>query len=192
MVEQDTIRLLRECDAGIKMGISSIEDVLGHARNKGSKRTDAEGSIALSVRQQLLRHPVRVFPAGKGDLGIHPLELAETVWIQQANHIISHQKIHTAMNAFLDALDFLFHPVVFCRCLACIFQQTQTAFRQFQAGSHPVDQRAFQFRFQILQHTAQALRRNKQCFCSLAQTSLTADDLIVFQILDRHFLFSLL
>ncbi len=27
MIEQDTIRLLRECDAGIKMGISSIEDV---------------------------------------------------------------------------------------------------------------------------------------------------------------------
>lgn len=28
MIEQDTIKLLRECDAGIKMGISSIEDVL--------------------------------------------------------------------------------------------------------------------------------------------------------------------
>lgn len=28
MVEQDTIRLLRECDAGVKMGISSIDDVL--------------------------------------------------------------------------------------------------------------------------------------------------------------------
>ena len=27
MVEPDTIRLLRECDAGIKMGISAIEDV---------------------------------------------------------------------------------------------------------------------------------------------------------------------
>ncbi len=26
MIEQDTIRLLRECDAGIKMGISSIRD----------------------------------------------------------------------------------------------------------------------------------------------------------------------
>lgn len=25
MVEQDTIRLLRECDAGIKMGVSSID-----------------------------------------------------------------------------------------------------------------------------------------------------------------------
>lgn len=28
MVEQDTVRLLRECDAGVKMGISSIDDVL--------------------------------------------------------------------------------------------------------------------------------------------------------------------
>lgn len=28
MVEQDTVKLLRECDAGVKMGISSIEDVL--------------------------------------------------------------------------------------------------------------------------------------------------------------------
>ncbi len=28
MVEQDTIKLLRECDAGVKMGISSIQDVL--------------------------------------------------------------------------------------------------------------------------------------------------------------------
>ena len=30
MIEQDTIKLLRECDAGVKMGISSIDDVLGH------------------------------------------------------------------------------------------------------------------------------------------------------------------
>lgn len=28
MIEQDTIKLLRECDAGVKMGISSIDDVL--------------------------------------------------------------------------------------------------------------------------------------------------------------------
>ena len=29
MVNDDTIRLLRECDAGVRMGVSSIEDVLG-------------------------------------------------------------------------------------------------------------------------------------------------------------------
>lgn len=28
MIEQDTVKLLRECDAGIKMGIDSIQDVL--------------------------------------------------------------------------------------------------------------------------------------------------------------------
>ena len=34
MIEQDTIKLLRECDAGIKMGVSSIEDVLDHVKSK--------------------------------------------------------------------------------------------------------------------------------------------------------------
>ncbi len=33
MIEQDTIRLLRECDAGIKMGIASIDDVLDHVHS---------------------------------------------------------------------------------------------------------------------------------------------------------------
>ena len=33
MIEQDTIKLLRECDAGVKMGIKSIEDVLGSVKS---------------------------------------------------------------------------------------------------------------------------------------------------------------
>lgn len=37
MIEQDTIRLLRECDAGVKMGISSIEDVLDNIANSDFK-----------------------------------------------------------------------------------------------------------------------------------------------------------
>ncbi len=32
MVEQDTIKLLRECDAGVKMGTASIDDVLDHVK----------------------------------------------------------------------------------------------------------------------------------------------------------------
>lgn len=28
MIEKDTVRLLRECDAGVKMGVNSIEDVV--------------------------------------------------------------------------------------------------------------------------------------------------------------------
>ena len=34
MVEQDTIKLLRECDAGVKMGISSIDDVLKYVNSE--------------------------------------------------------------------------------------------------------------------------------------------------------------
>ena len=33
MIEKDTIKLLRECDAGIKMGVSSIKDVLPEVKN---------------------------------------------------------------------------------------------------------------------------------------------------------------
>ena len=34
MIEQDTIKLLRECDAGIQMGVSSIDDVLDYVSDK--------------------------------------------------------------------------------------------------------------------------------------------------------------
>jgi uncharacterized membrane protein len=34
MIEQDTIKLLRECDAGVKMGVASIDDVLGHVADE--------------------------------------------------------------------------------------------------------------------------------------------------------------
>ena len=38
MIEQDTIRLLRECDAGVKMGIASIDDVVDHVRDQKFRR----------------------------------------------------------------------------------------------------------------------------------------------------------
>ena len=34
MIEKDTIKLLRECDAGVKMGVSSIDDVLNYAHSE--------------------------------------------------------------------------------------------------------------------------------------------------------------
>ena len=37
MIEQDTIKLLRECDANIKMGVSSIDEVLDSISNEKFK-----------------------------------------------------------------------------------------------------------------------------------------------------------
>ena len=34
MIEQDTIYLLRECDAGIKMGVAAIDEVMDSAQDK--------------------------------------------------------------------------------------------------------------------------------------------------------------
>ena len=33
MIEQDTVKLLRECDAGIKMGVTSIDEVIDHVEH---------------------------------------------------------------------------------------------------------------------------------------------------------------
>lgn len=38
MVEQDTIKLLRECDAGAKMGVASLDDVLDQANSDTLKQ----------------------------------------------------------------------------------------------------------------------------------------------------------
>jgi len=38
MIEQDTISLLRECDAGVQMGVSSIEQVLDSVEDDSMRR----------------------------------------------------------------------------------------------------------------------------------------------------------
>ncbi|MBE7010921.1 MAG: hypothetical protein E7418_05465 [Ruminococcaceae bacterium] len=37
MIEQDTVKLLRECDAGVKMGVASISDVLDDVQDDKMK-----------------------------------------------------------------------------------------------------------------------------------------------------------
>lgn len=43
MIEKDTIKLLRECDAGIKMGISAIDDVMKYVKNDELKKILQKG-----------------------------------------------------------------------------------------------------------------------------------------------------
>lgn len=39
MIESDTIKLLRECDAGVKMGVSSITEVVDHVKNEDFRQS---------------------------------------------------------------------------------------------------------------------------------------------------------
>ena len=60
MIEKDTVRLLRECDAGIRMGVASIEQVLGHVQSAELKKDLADNMAAhkrlgFEVRSRLDR-----------------------------------------------------------------------------------------------------------------------------------------
>ena len=60
MVEKDTVKLLRECDAGVKMGISSIDDVLGYVRDDRMKQNlqdckDQHQKLEQEIRSALNR-----------------------------------------------------------------------------------------------------------------------------------------
>ena len=73
MIEQDTVRLLRECDAGITMGIDSIEDVLDRIRS-----TDLRDMLTNSQREhQKLRAEVHQLLDQYQDEGKDPNPIAK-------------------------------------------------------------------------------------------------------------------
>ena len=60
MIEQDTIKLLRECDAGIRMGVASIDDVIKDADQPGLRQAlndcrTGHTALAREVETQLGR-----------------------------------------------------------------------------------------------------------------------------------------
>ena len=61
MIEQDTIKLLRECDAGVKMGISAIDDVMEHVkqeefRKKLRKCADEHEDLQEKILRELEKY----------------------------------------------------------------------------------------------------------------------------------------
>ncbi len=63
MVENDTVKLLRECDAGVKMGISSINDVLPNVRserfrNELSDCRNQHEILLSEIKEKLCEHGI--------------------------------------------------------------------------------------------------------------------------------------
>ena len=79
MIEQDTVRLLRECDAGVKMGVSSLEDVIPAVRSSALLRTlsvcrEEHEALSTQIQQQLDRF---------GDEGKNPSPIAQKMsWVK--------------------------------------------------------------------------------------------------------------
>ena len=61
MIQSDTIKLLRECDAGVKMGISSIDDVMSHVkavdfRDKLDQCRQQHEDLQRQIQEQLSKY----------------------------------------------------------------------------------------------------------------------------------------
>ena len=99
MMEQDTIKLLRECDAGIKMGVSSIDEILPYVGNSELKKILEECKrrherLSRDVEQQLERY---------GDEGKDPNFMAKTMsWIKTNVELSLHESDTTIANLMTD------------------------------------------------------------------------------------------
>lgn len=79
MVEQDTIKLLRECDAGIKMGVTSIDDVTPHVRSEEFRKLLTK----CKQEHEKLRSELEVLLDKYRDEGKDPNPIAKSMsWIK--------------------------------------------------------------------------------------------------------------
>ena len=75
MIQDDTIKLLRECDAGVKMGIASIDDVLPHVTSDAFQKDLA----ACKQEHEKLGDEIRQLLDKYHDDGKEPNPMAKTM-----------------------------------------------------------------------------------------------------------------
>ena len=79
MIEQDTVKLLRECDAGIQMGVASIDEVRDYARSTAMK----DALTQCKSRHEKLKDELQQALDRFGDDGKSPNPMAKGMsWIK--------------------------------------------------------------------------------------------------------------
>ena len=102
MIEQDTIKLLRECDAGVKMGVSSIKEVLDNV--KSDKLRDI---LVGSLREhEELDKEIQKGLDEFGDEGKDPNPVATSMsWIKTNVKLMMHESDKTIADLMTDGCD---------------------------------------------------------------------------------------
>ena len=99
MIEQDTVKLLRECDAGVKMGVSSIDEVLPFVRSElltGLLRRCKEAHEELKGEIAAMLHEYE-------DKGKNPNPVAKGMsWIKTNVKLAFHESDHTIAELMTD------------------------------------------------------------------------------------------
>ncbi len=73
MIESDTIKLLRECDAGIKMGMESIDEVIDKVKDDRFKRCLAD----CRAEHNKLKEEIQTMLDEYGDEGKNPPKMVQ-------------------------------------------------------------------------------------------------------------------
>lgn len=99
MIEADTIKLLRECDAGVKMGVSSIDEVLPYVRAEGLKKRLSK----CKEEHEKLRVEIEEMLARYHDEGKAPNPIAKGMsWMKTEVKLAMHQSDHTIADLMTD------------------------------------------------------------------------------------------
>lgn len=99
MIEQDTIKLLRECDAGIKMGVSSIDDVLKYVGADKLKKTLVE---CKDKHTELAKETEKLLNEYKDD-GKNPNPMAKGMsWMKTNMMLAVNESDHTIADLITD------------------------------------------------------------------------------------------
>jgi hypothetical protein len=99
MIEQDTIKLLRECDSGIKMGVSSIDDVLKYVGSDKLKKTLVE---CKDKHTELAKETEKLLNEYKDD-GKNPNPMAKGMSWMKANMMLAiNESDHTIADLITD------------------------------------------------------------------------------------------
>lgn len=99
MSEQDTVKLLKECDAGVKMGLDSINELLDYAADDRLKqslsKSREEHEKLQSELHQLLRN--------RGDVGKDPSMMAKSMSHLKTNvKLVLNESDHTIADLITD------------------------------------------------------------------------------------------
>ena len=99
MIEQDTVKLLRECDAGIKMGISSIDDVLNYVHNETFRKYLTE----CKNENQKMQEEIQTLLDKYHDEGKEPNPMAKSMsWIKTNVKLVMNESDKTIADLITD------------------------------------------------------------------------------------------
>lgn len=99
MIEPDTIKLLRECDAGIKMGVASIDEVLEYVHHKTFQKLLSD----CKKKHEELQDEIQVLLEEYHDEGKDPNPMAKGMsWIKTNVKLVMDESDETIADLITD------------------------------------------------------------------------------------------